>query len=330
MEFKSLRNIESSFRQLRLFGMIFLAACTVVTVWSVWSSYSFAEKQREKIYVLDGGKSLMLALSQDLSQNRPAEAREHVRRFHELFFTLAPEKSAIESNVQRALVMADKSAYNYYRDFAEQGFYNRIIAGNINQTVRVDSVVCDFDSYPYRVRTFAKQTIIRESNVTERTLVTECRLEDAGDGVPTDELQPLGRQPQRLPDTELHDHREQGHQNGEEMKQEVVNAKQRIVGGIKERLDALSPQQRLHMVVGMFGILVVLLLFCILQTVTDIADRPENTNIVIEHIERPVIVDRKHEYQQLKEIANGTGEQRESGADARRGLGQLIPGGADR
>ena len=163
MEFKSLKNIESSFRQLRLFGMIFLAACTVVTVWSVWSSYSFAEKQREKIYVLDGGKSLMLALSQDLSQNRPAEAREHVRRFHELFFTLAPEKSAIESNVHRALVMADKSA-------------NRIIAGNINQTVRVDSVVCDFDSYPYQVRTFARQTIIRESNVTERTLVTECRL----------------------------------------------------------------------------------------------------------------------------------------------------------
>ena len=40
---------------------------------SVWNSYRFAEKQREKIYVLDNGKSLMLALSQDLSQNRPAE-----------------------------------------------------------------------------------------------------------------------------------------------------------------------------------------------------------------------------------------------------------------
>ena len=78
------------------FGMVFLALCAVVTVWSVWSSYRFAEKQREKIYVLDNGKSLMLALSQDLSQNRPAEAREHVRRFHELFFTLSPEKSAIE------------------------------------------------------------------------------------------------------------------------------------------------------------------------------------------------------------------------------------------
>ena len=114
------------------------------------------------------------------------------------------------------------------------------------------------------------------------------------------------------------------------MKQEVANAKQRIVGGIKERLDALSPDQRLHMVVGMFGILVVLLLFCIWQTVTDIADnRHDDTTIVIEHIDRPVIVDGKHEYQQLKEIANGTGEQGESGAVARRGLEQLIPGGAD-
>lgn len=179
MEFKSLRNIESSFRQVRLFGMIYLAACTVIVVWSLWSSYTFAEKQREKIYVLDGGKSLMLALSQDLSQNRPAEAREHVRRFHELFFTLSPEKSAIEHNVKRALLLADKSAYNYYADFAEKGFYNRVIAGNINQVLKVDSVVCDFTGYPYRAKTYARQMILRESNVTERSLVTTCRLINA-------------------------------------------------------------------------------------------------------------------------------------------------------
>ena len=176
MEFKSLKNIETSFRQIRLYSIIFLVLCSVVIVWSVYSSYDFAEKQREKIYVLDGGKSLMLALSQDLSQNRPAEAREHVRRFHELFFTLSPDKSAIEHNVKRALLLADKSAYNYYSDFAEKGYYNRIIAGNINQVLKVDSVVCNFDSYPYQARTYAKQMIIRASNVTERSLVTTCRL----------------------------------------------------------------------------------------------------------------------------------------------------------
>ena len=176
MEFKSLKNIESSFRQIRLFGIVFLSLCAVITVWSVWSSYRFAEQQREKIYVLDNGKSLMLALSQDLSQNRPAEAREHVRRFHELFFTLSPEKSAIEHNVKRALLLADKSVYNYYSDFAEKGYYNRIIAGNINQVLKVDSVVCDFNGYPYRAVTYATQKNIRQSNVTERSLVTTCRL----------------------------------------------------------------------------------------------------------------------------------------------------------
>ena len=87
MEFKSLTNIESSFRRIRLMLAVFVGCCTLVTVFALWNSYRFAEKQREKIYVLDGGKSLMLALSQDLSQNRPAEAREHVRRFHEALFS---------------------------------------------------------------------------------------------------------------------------------------------------------------------------------------------------------------------------------------------------
>ena len=99
MEFKSLKNIETSFKQIRLFGIVFLVLCAGITGYSVWSSYSFAEAQRQRIYVMDGGKSLMLALSQDMTQNRPVEAREHVRRFHELFFTLSPDKSAIESNV---------------------------------------------------------------------------------------------------------------------------------------------------------------------------------------------------------------------------------------
>ncbi len=179
MQFKSLKNIETSFRQIRLFGIVFVAMCAVVVSVALVCVFNFAERQREKIYVLDNGKSLMLALSQDMEQNRPAEAREHVRRFHELFFTLSPDKSAIEHNINRALILSDKSAYNYYTDFSEKGYYNRIIAGNINQVLQVDSVVCDFNNYPYIAKTFARQMIIRESNVTQRTLVTQCRLSNA-------------------------------------------------------------------------------------------------------------------------------------------------------
>ena len=176
MEFKSLLNIESNFRQLRLYSLVFAGICTVITLIAVWMSYSFAEAQRQKIYVLDNGKSLLLALSQDLSQNRPVEAREHVRRFHELFFSLSPDKAAIESNINRALLMADKSALTYYKVLMEKGFFNRLIAGNISQIVKVDSIKCDFERYPYEVTTYARQRIMRESNITERSLVTTCRL----------------------------------------------------------------------------------------------------------------------------------------------------------
>lgn len=176
MEFKSLKNIESSFKQLRIFGIVFLCLCALITGYSVYSAYDFAEAQRQKIYVLDDGKSLMLALSQDLSQNRPVEAKEHVRRFHELFFTLSPDKSAIESNISRALLLSDKTAFNYYKDLSEKGYYNRVISGNINQTIQIDSVACNLNTYPYQVETYGKQMIIRESNITERSLITHCRL----------------------------------------------------------------------------------------------------------------------------------------------------------
>ena len=176
MEFKTLRNIENSFKQIRLYAIVFALLCIMVTGYTVWQSYHFAEQQRQKVYVLDNGKSLMLALAQDASINRPVEAREHIRRFHELFFTLAPDKDAIESNMKRAFNLADKSVFDYYKDLAEKGYYNRIISGNVQQRIDLDSVTCDFDHYPYAIKTYAKQFIIRSSNLTKRNLVTSCNL----------------------------------------------------------------------------------------------------------------------------------------------------------
>ena len=111
----------------------------------------------------------MLALSQDASRDRPVEAREHVRRFHELFFSIAPDKDAIEENMSRAFALCDKSAFDYYKDLAEQGYYNRTISGNVNQRIVIDSIRCNFESYPYEVTTYARQFILRQSKVTERS-----------------------------------------------------------------------------------------------------------------------------------------------------------------
>ena len=179
MEFKSLKNIQTAFSQIRLYIIVFALLCVGITAYALYASYNFAREQREKIYVLDQGKSLMLALSQDASRNRPVEAREHVRRFHELFFSIAPDKEAIEQNMARAFALCDKSAFDYYKDLAEKGYFNSAISGNVNQRVEIDSIQCDFKVYPYAVTTYARGFIVRPSNVTERSLITTCTLQNA-------------------------------------------------------------------------------------------------------------------------------------------------------
>lgn len=75
--------------------------------------------------------------------------------------------------------MADKSALSCYRDLLERGYFNRLIAGNIIQTIKIDSLQCNFDEYPFRIKTYARQRILRENTITERSLVTTCSLVDA-------------------------------------------------------------------------------------------------------------------------------------------------------
>ena len=103
--------------------------------------------------------------------------------------------------------------------------------------------------------------------------------------------------------------------------------RKRMAEGIRSRLDALSPTERLYVVFGMLAVMAVLLLFSIWQTVRDIADRKENATIVIEHIDQPIVITKK-DYSLTNENANGERRNEESGTGARRGLGQLIPGGA--
>ena len=177
--FKLLSNIDSVFKQMRLLAFTSIVMSTIIAIASVAWAFSFAEKQREKIYVLDQGRSLMVALSQDMNQNRPVEAREHVRRFHEFFFTLSPDKKAIDSNIERAFFLSDKSAYRYYNDLQETGYYDRIISANASQVIEVESIDCDFNTHPYTVHVKAKQIIIRESSVTERNLTTTCFLRNS-------------------------------------------------------------------------------------------------------------------------------------------------------
>ncbi|NJO00301.1 MAG: conjugative transposon protein TraK [Bacteroidia bacterium] len=178
MEFKTLLNIESSFRQIRLFTLIFSGLVTLLAVVTIFMSYRFAEQQRQKIYVLENGNSLQLALSRDVKQNRLVQARYHVKRFHELFYTLDPDEEAINRNLARAFYMGDESISRLHNDLKESGFYRHIISGNISQRIQVDSIRVDFSTPPLRATAYARQEIIRSTSVTTRELISTCQLRE--------------------------------------------------------------------------------------------------------------------------------------------------------
>lgn len=181
-------DIEQSFKGLKLVSLLSIAASVVIAVASVLSSLSFAEKQRQKIYVLDQGKSLLLALQTDAIMSKELEIKDHVERFHELFFNLSPQAKAINDNLDRALNLSDESAFKYSQDLAEKGYYSRIISANITQQVLVDSVVVTDRNYPYKVKTYAHQYVIRESNMSEYSLVSTCQLIN----IPRSDVNPHG------------------------------------------------------------------------------------------------------------------------------------------
>jgi conjugative transposon TraK protein len=174
---KSLTNIESAFKQTRTVMICFLLFATTISVYAVYSSYQSARLARETIFILDQG-SILAAKAQNIQENRPVEAREHARRFHQYFFTLSPDERAINSTIERALLVADESVKKEYDNLKEKGFYNEIIAGNISQNVKIDSVFVDVNTYPYYVKCMGKVEIIRTSTITLRNLVSECYLRD--------------------------------------------------------------------------------------------------------------------------------------------------------
>jgi conjugative transposon TraK protein len=174
---KSLKNIDSAFQQTKFIVLAFLLFVTAVTGYIVYSSYQSSIAARDTIFILDNG-SILTARAQNIGENRPVEAREHVKRFHEYFFTLSPDEKAIHHTVEKALFLADGSVKREYDNLKEKGFYNELIAGNISQHVRIDSVLLDVSVYPYYVKCIGKVEIVRTSSVTLRNLVSEGYLRD--------------------------------------------------------------------------------------------------------------------------------------------------------
>ncbi|MET6998670.1 conjugative transposon protein TraK [Chitinophaga defluvii] len=170
-----MKNIDTAFRHVRGFTLLLIVGCVVICCFALYRSFNLVSQMQSKVYILANGKALE-AYGSDRKDNIPVEARDHVKTFHVLFFTLDPDEKAIQSNVTKALYLADGTAKRAYDDLKENGYFSGLISGNVNQTIVVDSVAVDINEYPYRFRCYGTQQIVRPTSITTRNLLTEGSL----------------------------------------------------------------------------------------------------------------------------------------------------------
>jgi conjugative transposon TraK protein len=173
--FQKTKNIDTAFRHIRLFSLIFLAGCLVVCLFISFKSYQLAANAQQKIFILANGKALE-AYSADRKDNIPVEAKDHVKMFHHFFFSLDPDEKVIQANITKALYLADASAKQQYDNLKENGYYSNLISGNISQEIEMDSIQINTEVYPYYFKYKGRERIIRPTTIVTRSLVTEGYL----------------------------------------------------------------------------------------------------------------------------------------------------------
>lgn len=177
--FQQLKNIDTAFKHIKAFSIILIIACLIISCFSLVKSYQAVQAAQNRIYILANGKALE-AFSAGRKDNIQVEARDHVKTFHQYFFSLDPDDQVIQTNVSKALYLADGSAKAQYDNLKESGYYSNLISANISQEISIDSVQLDINQYPYSFRCFATQKLIRSTSTSSRNLITEGFLRNVG------------------------------------------------------------------------------------------------------------------------------------------------------
>lgn len=170
--FNQLKNIDTAFQHTRILTFAVIIACVIICAYTIFKTSQLITESQQRIYILSNGKALE-AWSAERKDNIPVEARDHVRMFHHYFFTLDPDDKVIQSNITRALYLADASAKQQYDNLKENRYYSNIISGNISQLIQIDSIIIDTNSYPLYFKCYAQQKLIRTTSIVTRSLITE-------------------------------------------------------------------------------------------------------------------------------------------------------------
>lgn len=173
--FRQFKNIDTAFKYVRGFCLLIVTGSFTVCCYAIYKTSQAVQESKERLYILANGK-ILEAVAGERRDNIPVEARDHIKTFHQYFFTLDPDEKVIQSNITKALYLADASAKTAYDNLKENGYYANVISGNISQIITVDSIRLNTYNYPFYWRCYATEKITRSTSIVTRDLITEGYL----------------------------------------------------------------------------------------------------------------------------------------------------------
>lgn len=173
--FRPAQNIDTAFRTLRMAMLAVIVCCFCLCAFVLYKDAQLSAKMQDRVYILSNGRAAEVFAS-TRKQNIAVEAKDHVARFHELFFSLDPDEKAIAATIKKALYLSDATAKKQYDDLVESGYIAGVISGNVSQQIIIDSVQVSTVAEPYAFRCYAKLSIIRATSIVTRNLVTQGLL----------------------------------------------------------------------------------------------------------------------------------------------------------
>lgn len=169
--------IDNKFKHARLLTIISLLSFSAIAITSIIFTNQNVSDFTKRIYVVNKNKQFEAMVS-DINQNRSAEIRYHLSRFHDLFFTISPDPKAVDLNMEKAFYLGDESVKRLYDDLIERNFFKNMIQGNVNQTVKIDTIFVDTSTYPYKAETSFVIFQTRATGNTTKRGTSTCLLED--------------------------------------------------------------------------------------------------------------------------------------------------------